>query len=63
MEEPGEQCTVVFALIVTELASGGGGAATTSPPTSQFRFHSCKDDSALFSRFLYALPNEPASRV
>jgi hypothetical protein len=38
MEEPGEQCTVVFALIVTGLASkcvcvcGGGGVATPSPP-------------------------------
>jgi hypothetical protein len=25
MDEPGEHCTVVFALIVTEPASGGGG--------------------------------------
>jgi hypothetical protein len=38
MEEPGEQDTVVFALIVTEPASqrvcvgGGGGAATPPPP-------------------------------
>ncbi len=31
----------------------GEGAATSSPPTSRFRNNSCKDDSALFSRFLY----------
>ncbi len=35
MEEPGEQCIVVFALIVTESASecvcGGGGGAAPSP--------------------------------
>ncbi len=40
MEEPGEQCTVVFASIVTEAASGtycvcvggGSGDKATSPP-------------------------------
>ncbi len=60
MEEPEEQDTVVFALIVTEPASecvcggGGGGLHYTHPPTtSHFRNNSCKDDSALFSRFLH----------
>jgi hypothetical protein len=37
MEEPGEQCIVVFALIVTELASecvrGGGGGVLLPPST------------------------------
>ncbi len=36
MEEPGEQCTVVFALIGTELASecvcGEGGGVVDAPP-------------------------------
>ncbi len=69
IEEPREQCTVVFALIVTDPASEcvclclwtgcreGGGATTPPclPPTSRFRNNLCKDDSALFSRFLHAL--------
>jgi hypothetical protein len=49
IEEPGEQCTVVFALIVTEPASqcecvvgGGGGGAP-----SRFLNNICKDDSGL----------------
>ncbi len=45
MEEPGDQCTVVFALTVTGPATGGGDP----PPSSQFRNNLCKDDSALFS--------------
>ncbi len=68
MEEPGEQCTVVFALIVTEPASecvcrggggGGWGAAPPPPPppppppTRRFRNNLWKDDSALFFRFLH----------
>jgi hypothetical protein len=44
MEELGEQCTVVFALIVTEPAS--------YCVFSRFRNNLCKDDSALFSRLL-----------
>ncbi len=71
MEEPGEQCTVVFALIVKESASvsasvcvkgveeGGGEVVascfTPSPPTSRFSNILCKDDIALFSMFLHAL--------
>ncbi len=35
MEEPGEQCTVVFTLIFTEPASGRE-VATTPPPTHTF---------------------------
>ncbi len=60
MEEPGEQCTVVFALIVTEQATEGvfregGGLLQPSPPppSTRFRNNLCKDDSALFSRFLH----------
>jgi hypothetical protein len=50
MEEPGEQCTVVFALIVTELASTCVGVSSTPPPPpNRFRNSLCKDDSALFS--------------
>ncbi len=33
---------------------GGGGILQPLPPTIQFRNNSCKDDSALFSRFLHA---------
>jgi hypothetical protein len=62
MEEPGEHCTVVFALIVTELAGecvgvGVGSFLTPPPPhtTSRFRNTLCKDDSALFSRFLHVV--------
>jgi len=43
MEESGEQCTVVFALIVTELAS-----------EYVEKDNLCKDDNALFSRFFHA---------
>jgi hypothetical protein len=44
MEEPGEQCIVVFALIVTEPAIvsvctwGGGGLLTSPPPTPVGQF-------------------------
>jgi hypothetical protein len=34
MEEPGEQCTVVFALNVTEPASGGGGGVLYLNPST-----------------------------
>ncbi len=44
-EEAGVQCTVVFALIVTEPASESVCAAVC-----RFRKYLCKDDSALFSR-------------
>ncbi len=56
MEESGEKCTVVFVLIVTEPASERvcveeeGGCYT---PASWFHNNLCKDDSALFSRFLH----------
>ncbi len=36
MEESGEQCTVVFAWIGTELASGRGGCCSPRPPTCLF---------------------------
>jgi hypothetical protein len=58
MKEFGKQCTVVFALIATELASecvwrgAGGLPQPPPPPTSRFRNNLCKDDSALFSRLL-----------
>ncbi len=39
----GEQCTVVFALLQNRLLHS----------RSQFRNNSCKDDSALFSRFFH----------
>jgi hypothetical protein len=45
IDEPGEQRTVVFALIVTE--PNGEFVCT-----SRFRYNLWKDDSALFSRFL-----------
>jgi hypothetical protein len=59
MEESGEQCTVVFAYFVKELVSVGVGVMHP-PPThkhslSGSRNNLCKDDSALFSRFLYAV--------
>jgi hypothetical protein len=53
MEEPGKQCTVVFALTVTEPASG---CSPTSRPASEYL---CKDDYALFSRFLYGKCDVP----
>ncbi len=46
MEESGEQRTVVFALIVAEPAS-------ELCVCSRFHNNLCKDDSALFSRFLH----------
>jgi len=49
--------TVVFALIVTGPSSGRvfvRGGACFPPPPSLFRNNLCKDDSALFSRFLHA---------
>ncbi len=60
MEEPGEQRTVVIALIVTELASESvcvcvEGGCHTPLPTSPFRNNLCKDDRALLSRFLHAI--------
>jgi hypothetical protein len=42
-----EKNALVFALMVTE------PAASPSNPTSRYRNNLCKDDSALFSRFLY----------
>ncbi len=59
MEESGEQCTVVFAFIVTELAreyveKEVRVIALPPPPTSQLRNNLCKDDNALLSRFFHA---------
>jgi hypothetical protein len=54
----GEQCSVVFALNVTDPASSvsvGEGCYTDPFPASRFRNNFCKDDSGLFSRFLQAL--------
>jgi hypothetical protein len=59
MEEPEEQCTVVFAFMDTESASdsvgemGGGGGVAAPPllPNNRFRNNLCKDDIAWFSRF------------
>jgi hypothetical protein len=58
MEETGEQCTVVFALIVLEPASDclcvwGEGDIVINTPTPRVRNNLCKGDSTLFSRFLY----------
>ncbi len=62
MEEPREQCTVVFASIVTEPAGGGGGGIAPLPPHTHTFFSGAgsvtynvktTDDSALFSRFLH----------
>jgi hypothetical protein len=54
MEEPGEHCTVVFALIVknrlVSVCVGEGGIAVAGSVTI---YNLCKDDSALFSRFLH----------
>jgi hypothetical protein len=55
-----EQCTVVFALIVTEQASefvcGGGSCCTPRLPfTCRFRNILGKADSAWFSRFLHGV--------
>jgi hypothetical protein len=57
IEEPVEQWTVVFALIVTKPASQcvWGDATPPPPPTSRFCNNLCKSDSALFSRFLHDL--------
>jgi hypothetical protein len=62
MEEPGEQCIVVFSLSITEPASEfvcvwrGWDVATPPPPLLvDFRNSLCKDDIALFSRFLQGL--------
>ncbi len=59
-EEPGEQCTVVFALIVKEPISErveGFDAPPPPPrpvtPTSRFRNNLRKDDSTMFSGFLH----------
>jgi hypothetical protein len=49
MEEPGEQCTVVFAFAVCVW----GGGCYPPPPTRRFLTYLCKDDRALFSRFLH----------
>ncbi len=40
MEESGEQCTVVFALNVTEPASGGGGGGCALPQPLHTHKHS-----------------------
>ncbi len=55
MEEPWEQNTVVFALIVTGLTSKCVwlGTPPPHPHTSRFLYNSCKDDSALFSTFIH----------
>ncbi len=59
MEEPEEQCTVVFALVVTEPISVcvSREGVLHLPPTPPAGFVTIyakrKDDSALFSRFLY----------
>jgi hypothetical protein len=62
MEEPGEQCTVVFTLIVTELASE---CCNPSPPSHyQVRNSSCKDDSACSPDFsMLPHPNNPHSSL
>ncbi len=59
MGKPAEQCTVVFALIAAEpemngCVCGGGGCYFSPPPLTSCRIRNnlCKDDSALFSRFL-----------
>jgi hypothetical protein len=62
-EESGEQRIVVFAYFVTERSSVGVGAPP--PPTHTHslagsRNNLCKDDSALFSRFVYALNHKMA---
>ncbi len=69
MEEPGEQSTVVFALIEPEPASEcvcvcmegveGGGLLHPLPLISRFRNNLCKDDRALFSRFLHGYSTGP----
>jgi hypothetical protein len=51
MEEPGEQCTVVFALIVTEPASEAWEGCYNPTLLLALRNNIFKDDSALFSRF------------
>ncbi len=57
MEEPGELCAVVFVLIVMEPASErvcvGEGRRVVIPSATWFWNNLCKDDSALFSRFLH----------
>ncbi len=62
MEKLEKQCTVVFALIVTEplvsvcvcVERVEGGCYNTPPlPINRFSNHLCKDDIAMFSRFLY----------
>jgi hypothetical protein len=64
MEESGEQCTVVFALIITKYCRllcvwrglrGGVSYTNLPPPLFQFCYSLGKDDSALFSRFHRAL--------
>ncbi len=62
VEESREQCTVVFALIVTEpdsenvcveeVEGGGGFLHSPLPPNNRFRDNLCKDDNAFFFRFL-----------
>ncbi len=50
-KEPGELCTVVFALKVTEPANEcvcmwmGGDTTNPLPPNNRFRNNLCKDDS------------------
>ncbi len=52
IEETGEQCAVVFALIFTEPASDYVCVEVVGV-AAPFRNNLCKDDSALFSRFLH----------
>jgi hypothetical protein len=58
MEEPGEQCIVVFALIVPEQASeyvcveGVGVGISGPPPPSTSRL---RNNYAMFSKFFHAL--------
>jgi hypothetical protein len=62
MEDPGEQCTVVFALIVPGPSSecvctvygGSGCRCCLPPPPRRFCNNLCKEDSEVFSRFLHA---------
>jgi hypothetical protein len=65
MEEPGEQCTVVFPFVVTEPASECDsvwrrGALPPSPVAGCVTiYYLCKDDSGLFPRFLRGAINLP----
>jgi hypothetical protein len=61
MEESGEQCTVVFAYIVTEPPGGeGGGVDSIAIPILPIPY--CKD-SALFSRFFHDLKSNKVQNL